>query len=74
MFNHALIALYYAYLLFIRTTAEECSESVNTPDKSHKKSVSEIRFSGEQSGSDYLNKSALIVTLPPLDCHWRVIW
>ncbi|WP_228006230.1 hypothetical protein, partial [Morganella morganii] len=44
MFNHALIALYYAYLLFIRTTAEECSESVNTPDKSHKKSVSEIRF------------------------------
>lgn len=37
MFNHALIALYYAYLLFIRTTAEECSESVNTPDKSHKK-------------------------------------
>ncbi len=44
MFNHALIALYYAYLLFIITTAEECSESVNTPDKSHKKSVSEIRF------------------------------
>lgn len=44
MFNHALIALYYAYLLFIRMTAEECSESVNTLDKSHKKSVSEIRF------------------------------
>ena len=40
MFNHALIALYYAYLLFIRTTAEECSESVNTTGQSHKKSVS----------------------------------
>lgn len=39
-----------------------------------KKTLHRARFLKEKVTTDYLNKSAVIVTVPPLLCHSRVIW